>query len=259
MKSSHSLQRMYRTTRDTLSFGITKRACTRCTCSEWYDHSTMATWRNGHILGYGKLMERLITLLQTHQRSILSSHLFIPQADEKQHRNISFELEPPVVVLGNASYSMDVAIRTATIISSGNSLLFLFLLLSCCSLQFSISNALSVTLLYDNFFSRLSCWRQFWQMASWSFSIPNDVLILCWFQRLVKKSSLSPLKCAVLSMDISLFLPFVALNLRKSCLVVIIQRMDWQPRQGKCSLAILSTTKNSPIFHYCSDRRNWKC
>ena len=31
---------------------------------------------------------------------------------------ISLPLEPPVVVLGDASYSMDVAIRTATIIAS---------------------------------------------------------------------------------------------------------------------------------------------
>eukprot|EP00005_Dracoamoeba_jomungandri_P001536 CAMPEP_0174262220 /NCGR_PEP_ID=MMETSP0439-20130205/12847_1 /TAXON_ID=0 /ORGANISM="Stereomyxa ramosa, Strain Chinc5" /LENGTH=725 /DNA_ID=CAMNT_0015346893 /DNA_START=48 /DNA_END=2225 /DNA_ORIENTATION=- len=63
---------------------------------------------------YGKLMERLLYFK-------LSGAPFydrlIPIAEERLHQ-IRLPLEPPVVVLGDASYSMDVAIRTATIIGS---------------------------------------------------------------------------------------------------------------------------------------------
>jgi len=63
---------------------------------------------------YGKLMERL---LYFKRRESAFYNALIPIA-EKRLASIELLLEPPVVVLGDASYSMDVAIRTATIISS---------------------------------------------------------------------------------------------------------------------------------------------
>jgi hypothetical protein len=87
--------------------------------------------------GYGKLMERLLYFKRINAPFY---HLLVPQA-EKRLRSISLELEPPVVVLGDASYSMDVAIRTATIISSGN----LFLPPSCFfSLTHSFTHSFSL-------------------------------------------------------------------------------------------------------------------
>jgi hypothetical protein len=71
-------------------------------------HGEMVTF------SYGKLMERLLYFKGINAPFY---HLLIPQA-EKRLRSIFLELEPPVVVLGDASYSMDVAIRTATIIAS---------------------------------------------------------------------------------------------------------------------------------------------
>lgn len=44
-------------------------------------------------------------------------HLLLPIA-ERRLRAIRLPLEPPVVVFGDASYSMDVAIRVSTIIAS---------------------------------------------------------------------------------------------------------------------------------------------
>lgn len=68
--------------------------------------------------GYGKLMERLLYFLTVEDGGELAEAL-IPLADSRL-ANISRELklEAPVVVLGDASYSMDVAIRTATVIGS---------------------------------------------------------------------------------------------------------------------------------------------
>nr|XP_006823148.1 PREDICTED: uncharacterized protein LOC100371489 [Saccoglossus kowalevskii] len=93
-------------------------------------------------LPYGKLMERLLTLKimrenidkpgsssngsgfstgSTATEESLNKapfyHLLVPIA-EKMLRNISVPLETPVVVIGDASPSMNVAIRTSTIIAS---------------------------------------------------------------------------------------------------------------------------------------------
>jgi hypothetical protein len=66
-------------------------------------------------LGYGKLMERLLYFQRTNQMDFFD--LLIPFADERL-RAIKLDMEAPVVVIGDASYSMDVAIRTSTIIAS---------------------------------------------------------------------------------------------------------------------------------------------
>eukprot|EP01125_Pyxidicula_operculata_P021810 TRINITY_DN865_c3_g1_i1.p1 TRINITY_DN865_c3_g1~~TRINITY_DN865_c3_g1_i1.p1 ORF type:complete len:728 (+),score=208.85 TRINITY_DN865_c3_g1_i1:36-2219(+) len=63
---------------------------------------------------YGKLVERLLYLKRN---KVPFYNLLVPVAEERLHQ-IKLLLEPPVVVLGDASFSMDVAIRTATIISS---------------------------------------------------------------------------------------------------------------------------------------------
>jgi hypothetical protein len=63
---------------------------------------------------YGKLMERLLFFRQS--QAVFFDRL-IPIAERRLHQ-IELPLEPPVVVLGDASYSMDVAIRTSTIIAS---------------------------------------------------------------------------------------------------------------------------------------------
>ena len=63
---------------------------------------------------YGKFMERLLYFKE------MCSPFFaqlIPIA-EKRLTEISLPLEPPVMVIGDASFSMDVAIRTSTIIAS---------------------------------------------------------------------------------------------------------------------------------------------
>ena len=63
---------------------------------------------------YGKFMERLLYFKE------MGSPFFaqlIPIA-EKRLKEISLPLEPPVMVIGDASFSMDVAIRTSTIIAS---------------------------------------------------------------------------------------------------------------------------------------------
>jgi len=65
-------------------------------------------------LGYGKLMERLLTFKS------MGAPFFeqmIPAAEEKL-KEINVSLEPPIVCFGDASYSMDVAIRVSTIIAS---------------------------------------------------------------------------------------------------------------------------------------------
>jgi hypothetical protein len=63
---------------------------------------------------YGKFMERLLFFKQS---GCSFYQQLIPFA-EQQLRDIKLPLEPPVVVFGDASYSMDVAIRTSTIIAS---------------------------------------------------------------------------------------------------------------------------------------------
>jgi len=63
---------------------------------------------------YGKFMERLLYFRMNRAPFF---HKLIPIAEKRLHE-IELPLEPPVVVLGDASYSMDVAIRTSTIIAS---------------------------------------------------------------------------------------------------------------------------------------------
>jgi Zinc finger, C3HC4 type (RING finger) len=73
--------------------------------------------------GYGKLMERLMYLMaegkgaedSDSEDGIVGSLLGFA---ESELQRIKLSLEGPVVVLGDASYSMDVAIRTATVIGS---------------------------------------------------------------------------------------------------------------------------------------------
>jgi hypothetical protein len=65
-------------------------------------------------LPYGKLMERM---LYFYNNNASFYEKLIPIAEERL-KEIQLELEQPVVVLGDASFSMDVAIRTSTIISS---------------------------------------------------------------------------------------------------------------------------------------------
>lgn len=65
-------------------------------------------------MGYGKLMERLLTF-KAMDAPFLPA--LIPAAEEKL-QGLRLPLEPPVVCFGDASYSMDVAIRVSTIIAS---------------------------------------------------------------------------------------------------------------------------------------------
>jgi len=65
-------------------------------------------------MGYGKLMERLLAF-KALGAPFLSA--MIPAAQEKL-AGFRLPLEPPVVCFGDASYSMDVAIRVSTIIAS---------------------------------------------------------------------------------------------------------------------------------------------
>eukprot|EP01115_Flamella_aegyptia_P006852 TRINITY_DN28445_c0_g1_i1.p1 TRINITY_DN28445_c0_g1~~TRINITY_DN28445_c0_g1_i1.p1 ORF type:complete len:538 (+),score=208.64 TRINITY_DN28445_c0_g1_i1:209-1822(+) len=90
----------------------------------WY-HEELATTEVDNIInkrletemvnfGYGKLMERLLYF-----KSIQAPFFqkLMPIA-EKRLQTIDLALESPVVVIGDGSYSMDVAIRTATVIAS---------------------------------------------------------------------------------------------------------------------------------------------
>jgi len=65
-------------------------------------------------LGYGKLMERLMYF---ESLDLPFVKLLLPSAEESL-RSIQLSLEPPVYCFGDASYSMDVAIRCSTIIGS---------------------------------------------------------------------------------------------------------------------------------------------
>ena len=66
-------------------------------------------------LPYGKLMERLMLFDRLGRKELFAA--LLPFA-EQQLRDIKLNLDRPVAVLGDASFSMDVAIRTATILSS---------------------------------------------------------------------------------------------------------------------------------------------
>jgi len=65
-------------------------------------------------LGYGKLMERLMYFDSI---GLPFTEMLLPTAEECL-RSIQLALEPPVYCFGDASYSMDVAIRCSTIIGS---------------------------------------------------------------------------------------------------------------------------------------------
>eukprot|EP00045_Choanoeca_perplexa_P016959 m.236059 g.236059 ORF g.236059 m.236059 type:complete len:673 (+) comp17411_c0_seq3:1497-3515(+) len=67
-------------------------------------------------LSYGKLMERLLYIKLKHRRSPLLP-ILLPVADRKLSA-LDLTLSPPVAVIGDASSSMNVAIRTAVIMSS---------------------------------------------------------------------------------------------------------------------------------------------
>eukprot|EP00730_Choanoeca_flexa_P018412 TRINITY_DN8948_c0_g1_i1.p2 TRINITY_DN8948_c0_g1~~TRINITY_DN8948_c0_g1_i1.p2 ORF type:complete len:568 (+),score=194.06 TRINITY_DN8948_c0_g1_i1:2439-4142(+) len=67
-------------------------------------------------LSYGKLMERLLYIKLHHRRSKLLP-ILLPLADRKLTQ-LNLTLSPPVAVIGDASASMNVAIRTAVIMSS---------------------------------------------------------------------------------------------------------------------------------------------
>ena len=85
-------------------------------------------------LGYGKLMERLLMFKDKARNSSAKLPLFdsiIPIAEQDLKKFIA-TVESPVAVIGDASGSMDVAIRTATIISS--------LLTAICSAKLSFFN-----------------------------------------------------------------------------------------------------------------------
>lgn len=87
-------------------------------------------------LPYGKLMERLLVLRKLRdtpsettatsnaldqssvQTSKTNCYSYLLSIAEKQLAKIKLLLESPVAVMGDASYSMDVAIRTATILAS---------------------------------------------------------------------------------------------------------------------------------------------
>lgn len=72
---------------------------------------------------YGKLMERIMYFKSLKlEETTQIFNLLMPIA-EKRLNTMSLDLEPPVVVAGDASFSMDVAVRTATVIGAVISLL----------------------------------------------------------------------------------------------------------------------------------------
>jgi hypothetical protein len=96
---------------------------------------------------YGKFMERLLYFKE------MGSPFFaqlIPIA-EKRLKEISLPLEPPVMVIGDASFSMDVAIRTSTIIAS------LMVVLSNASLRFFNDKVVQPPLLPKNASEVIEC------------------------------------------------------------------------------------------------------
>ena len=102
------------------------------------DNIVKARLENGEKINlpYGKLMERLLTLKDQHKLDSFSDKnsvfsLMIPYA-ETRLQSFKSSLPGPVAVIGDASASMSVAIRTATIISS--------LLTAICSAKLSFFN-----------------------------------------------------------------------------------------------------------------------
>ncbi|XP_066264760.1 uncharacterized protein [Branchiostoma lanceolatum] len=128
---------LYTTDLDTLLWNYEDLACP---ATDKVIHDLL-TSRSKVNLPYGKLMERLLTLKMMRQGSHKYQEddwsssgtsndqeedapekasffdLLIPLAEKRLHE-ISVPLEPPVVVIGDASSSMGVAIRTSTIIAS---------------------------------------------------------------------------------------------------------------------------------------------
>ncbi|XP_066264746.1 uncharacterized protein [Branchiostoma lanceolatum] len=127
---------LYTTDLDTLLWNYEDLACP---ATDKVIHDLL-TSRSKVNLPYGKLMERLLTLKMMRQGSHKYQDdwsssgtsndqeedapekasffdLLIPLAEKRLHE-ISVPLEPPVVVIGDASSSMGVAIRTSTIIAS---------------------------------------------------------------------------------------------------------------------------------------------
>lgn len=67
-------------------------------------------------LPYGKFLERILYFRNS---AVQKEYLkFLIAEAEKKAKKISFNLEPPVVVMGDKSGSMDVAVRTSNIIAS---------------------------------------------------------------------------------------------------------------------------------------------
>ena len=68
-------------------------------------------------LPYGKLVERLLKIRLMNRRPPSFYPLLMPQAEDML-KNIKLPLQSPVVVIGDASPSMDAAIQTSTIVAS---------------------------------------------------------------------------------------------------------------------------------------------
>eukprot|EP00040_Diaphanoeca_grandis_P022271 m.119345 g.119345 ORF g.119345 m.119345 type:complete len:732 (+) comp28729_c0_seq1:180-2375(+) len=81
------------------------------------DEMVLCKIKNGEVptLPYGKLMERLMLFERSGRKKLFDA--LLPFAEEAL-RAIRLNIDRPVAVLGDASFSMDVAIRTATILSS---------------------------------------------------------------------------------------------------------------------------------------------
>jgi len=72
---------------------------------------------------YGKLMERIMYFKSLKTEQALSIFELLVPIAEHRLTSMSLDLEPGVVVAGDASFSMDVAVRTATVIGAVISLL----------------------------------------------------------------------------------------------------------------------------------------
>eukprot|EP01103_Thecamoeba_quadrilineata_P004851 TRINITY_DN14730_c0_g1_i1.p1 TRINITY_DN14730_c0_g1~~TRINITY_DN14730_c0_g1_i1.p1 ORF type:complete len:788 (+),score=217.56 TRINITY_DN14730_c0_g1_i1:37-2364(+) len=86
---------------------------------EQVDRIVQVRLNNGEVpdeteMGYGKLMERLLTL----KNNQCGFWRLLAEVAQKRLRSQRLPLEQPVVVLGDKSYSMDVAIRTSSILAS---------------------------------------------------------------------------------------------------------------------------------------------
>jgi hypothetical protein len=72
---------------------------------------------------YGKLMERIMYFKSLKTDSSHSLFELLVPIAERRLSSMSLDLEPGVIIAGDASYSMDVAVRTATVIGAVISLL----------------------------------------------------------------------------------------------------------------------------------------